>query len=133
MSVPKENKLFVRNEIPNQKFQILSDFKTKFSQGVRFQIKFFTTRQILKQNFYNMPDFVFKKDVSKIRFCTKMCFQKITFWLNLPRKLDEFCNFCALLKSTILTQKISLTSRFLLKILYNVSDFELKFLQRVRF
>ena len=56
MSVPKENKLLVRNEIPNQKFLLLSDFKTKFSQRVRFQIKFLTTCHILNQNFYNMSD-----------------------------------------------------------------------------
>ena len=39
-----------------KKFQDLSDFKTKFLR-VRVQIKFFTTRQILKQNFHNMSDF----------------------------------------------------------------------------
>ena len=40
-----------------EKFQVLSDFKTKFLQLVRFQINFLTTRQILKQKFHNMSDF----------------------------------------------------------------------------
>ena len=71
-----------------KKFRTLSDLKTKFLQSVRFQIKSFTTRQILKQNFHNMTDieikvlqrvrFCFKK-ILKIRFSTKMCIQKITF------------------------------------------------------
>ena len=38
-------------------FQALSDFKTKILQRVRFQIKFFTTRQILKPNFDSVSDF----------------------------------------------------------------------------
>ena len=46
-----------------------------------------------------------------------MCIQKITFWLNLPRKLDEFFAF---LKSTILTQKMFLKSIFLTKNLQRV-------------
>ena len=36
-----------------KKLQLLSDFKTKFLQYVRFQIKFFTKRQILKEKFHN--------------------------------------------------------------------------------
>ena len=73
MSVPKENKLLVRNEYPNQKkFQLLSDFKTKFLQRVRFQIMFFTTRQILKQNFHNVSDFASK--ILRVRFCFKKTF-----------------------------------------------------------
>ena len=36
MSVLKEYKILVKNEIPNQKFQVLSDFKTKYLQRVRF-------------------------------------------------------------------------------------------------
>ena len=34
-------------EIPRQKIQVLSDYKTKILQRVRFWIKIFTTRQIL--------------------------------------------------------------------------------------
>ena len=50
--------MVVEKEIPNQKIQLLSDFKTKFLQRVRFQIKFFfTTLQILKQKFHNVSDF----------------------------------------------------------------------------
>ena len=41
-----------------KKFQALSDFETNFLQRVRLQIKVFTTRQILKQIFHNMSDFV---------------------------------------------------------------------------
>ena len=74
MSVPKENKLLVRNETPNQKIQFLSDFQTKFLQRVRFQIKFFfTARQILKQKFHNMSDFK-SKILQRVRFCfEKFC------------------------------------------------------------
>ena len=43
-----------------KKFLLLSDFKTKFSQRVKFQINFFTTCQVLNQNFYNVSDFVLK-------------------------------------------------------------------------
>ena len=45
-----------------KKFQPLSDFNTKFLQRVTFQINFFTTRQILKQNFHNMSDFESSKN-----------------------------------------------------------------------
>ena len=64
-----------------------------------------------------MSRFLFWKFFFKIRFWTKMCIQKITFWLNLPRKLNEFCIFCAFFNSTILTQKVVLKSRFFNKIL----------------
>ena len=47
MSVPKEFKILMKNEIPNQKKSSL----------VRFQIKFFTTRQIVKQKIHNVSDF----------------------------------------------------------------------------
>ncbi len=69
MSVPKENKLFVRDEIANQKISTLVIFQDKifttcqisnqfFLQRVRFQNKIFTTCQILNQKFYNVSDFV---------------------------------------------------------------------------
>ena len=46
MSVPKEYKMLVENEFPNQNIQVLSDLGTRFLQHVRFKNKFFTTRQI---------------------------------------------------------------------------------------
>ena len=46
MSIPKEYKLLVKIENRNEKFQILSDFKTKVLQRVRFQNKIFTLHQI---------------------------------------------------------------------------------------
>ena len=67
MSVPKQNKLLVRNEIPNQKkfnsSQILnvSVFKSIFLQRVRFQNKILPTCQTLNQKFYNVSDIVLKK------------------------------------------------------------------------
>ena len=68
MSVPKESKSLVKNETTNQKIQLLSDFKTKFLQRVRFQIKFFfTTLQILKQKFHNKSDFK-SKFLQRVRF-----------------------------------------------------------------
>ena len=69
MSVPKDYKMVVKDEIPNQKK--------------------FTTRQISKQTSHNMSGFksktlqrvgfCFKRNILEIRFCTKMCIQKITF------------------------------------------------------
>ena len=92
MSVPKEYKMINKKEIPNQKISTLD----------RFQNKIFTTCQISNQVFYNASDFETKlynvsdfvlKSFLKIRLCTKLGIQKITFSLNLPRKMDEFCNF----------------------------------------
>ena len=62
-----------------------------------------------------------------------MCIQKITFWLNLPRKKDENCNLCAFLKSTIVTQKIFFEKQVFKQKFYNVPDFDIKVLKRVRF
>ena len=73
MSVPKEYKMVIENEILIQKISVLSDFKTKFLQRVRFQITFFTTRQILKQKFQNMSDFN-SKNLQRVRFCFKKFF-----------------------------------------------------------
>ena len=78
--------MVVKNEIPNQKIQALSDFQTKLLQRVRFQIKFFTTRQILKENFHNVSDFE-----SKILQCVRFCFEKFC------RKSD-FAQKCAFKK-----------------------------------
>ena len=50
-----------------KKFQKLSDSNTKFLRGVGFQIKFFTTRHILKQNFTTCQ-ILFQKMFFKIRF-----------------------------------------------------------------
>ena len=44
----------------SKKFQAFSDSKTKNLQRARFRMNFFTTRQILKQNFYNASDFDLK-------------------------------------------------------------------------
>ena len=89
LSVPKEFKLLVENEIPNQKFEGLSDFKTKYLQPVRFQINFFTTRQILKQIFHNVSFFKsevlkrfryrFKRIIQKSDFEQKYAFEKLRF------------------------------------------------------
>ena len=42
-------------------FQVLSDFETIILHRVRYQIKFFTTRQISKLKFHIMSDFVEEK------------------------------------------------------------------------
>ena len=52
-----------------KKLQLLSDL-----QRVRFQIKFFTTRQILKQSFHNVSDFK-SKILQRVRFCFKKLFK----------------------------------------------------------
>ena len=50
-----------------------------------------------------------------------------------PRKMDEFCNFCAFLKNTILTQKLFLKNMFFQQKFYNVSDFKTKVSQHLIF
>ena len=56
-----------------KKIQLLSDFKTKFLQRVRFQIKFFTTRRVLKENFHNISDCK-SKFLQRVIFCFKKTF-----------------------------------------------------------
>ena len=68
-----------------KKFQILSDVETNFSQHVRFQIKFFTTRQILKQNCQNVSGFK-SKILQQVRFCLKILFLKSGFAQNVHSK-----------------------------------------------
>ena len=52
---------------PIKKLQVLSGLKTNFLQFVRVQIKFFTTRQILKQKIFNVSDFELKI-LKRVRF-----------------------------------------------------------------
>ena len=40
MGVPKEYKMVVKNEIPKQKIQVLSEFKTNFFNASDFELKF---------------------------------------------------------------------------------------------
>ena len=49
--------MLVEIETPKQKFQVLSELETKILQRVRLSNKFFTTRQIFQQKFYNASDF----------------------------------------------------------------------------
>ena len=75
-----------------KKFQLLSDFKTKLLQRVRFQIEFFTTRHILKQNFHNVSDFE-SKNLQRVRFCFKKFFKTQILHKNVHSKnhvLTEF-------------------------------------------
>ena len=58
----------------SKNFQVLSDFKTKFVQLFRFQIKFFYARQVSKQNFHNMSYFQ-SKILQRVRFVLNF-FQK---------------------------------------------------------
>ena len=108
-------------------------------------------RQILKKNLF-LNSTILKK----------ICTQKSTFWLNLPRKIRKLCVLREVLKSTISMKKKFLKSMILKKkhflksmifnkkvfvksmvfiffwqilyqLFYNASDLELKILQRVRF
>ena len=63
----------------------------------------------------------------------RKAYSKNHVWLNLPRKTDEVCNFCAFLKSTILTQKNIFKKRVLKQKFYKKWDFEIKKLKHVRF
>ena len=80
----------MRFQIKN--LQLLSDFKTKFLQHVRFQIKFFTTRQILKQNFHNVSDFK-SENLQRVRFCFKKNFENQILNKNVHPKNHVFTEF----------------------------------------
>ena len=62
--------MLVKVAIPNKKTSSFSDFKTKIIQCVRFQIKTFTTRQILKQSFHNVSEFK-SETLRRVRFQIK--------------------------------------------------------------
>ena len=75
-----------------KKIQLLSDFKTKFLQRVRFQIKFFTTRQILKQDFHSVSDFK-SKILQRVRFCFKKLFKNQILHKNVHSKSHVLTEF----------------------------------------
>ena len=89
MSVPKEYKMLVKNEIRIEKFQVLSDFLAIVLQRVSFQIKYFTTRQILKQSFHNVSDFE-PKILQQVRLCSKTFFKKLDFAQKCAFKKSRF-------------------------------------------
>ena len=99
--MPNGYKLLVKSEIPNQKTSSLVRFKTNVLQRVKLKINFFYDASDLQTNFFKHVKF--KKNLRCLRFCfnffsknqilNEVCFQKITFRLNLPRKMDEFCIF----------------------------------------
>ena len=127
MSVPKEYKVLVKNEIPKQNISSLVRFLNKIFTMCQILNDFSTTRQISKTFFKHFRlkkittcQILFRSFFEEIRLWIKMCIQKIKFWLNLPRQMDEFWISCAFLKSTILTQKFFLKSRFWTKILQHV-------------
>ena len=94
-------------QIFNQKFYKASDFELKVLRRVRFQIKIFTTRQILKKNKF-LKSLILKKKLFlrntilkkklflKSTILKKICTQKITFCFILPRKTRRFCVLRAL-------------------------------------
>ena len=65
MSVPKENNLLVKTEIPNH---VLSDFNAKFLKRVRFHIKIFTTCRILYEKTFRKSDLEQNCAFKKSRF-----------------------------------------------------------------
>ena len=68
-----------------KKIQLLSDFKRKLLQRVRFQIIFFTKRHILKQNFHNVSDFN-SKILQRVRFCFEKLFRSQILHKNVHSK-----------------------------------------------
>ena len=72
-----------------KKIQLFSDFKTKFLQRVRFEIRFFTTRQILKQKFHNKSDFK-SKLLQGVRFCFEIICKKSDFARKCSFKKSRF-------------------------------------------
>ena len=87
-----------------KKFPIFHIKKT-FLQRVRFQIKFLTTRQILKQKFHNVSDFL-SKFFFKSGFEQKCAFEKTRCDRIYPVKWTKFSFFGAFLKNMFLAQKI---------------------------
>ena len=74
---------------------------------------FFTTRQVLKQNFHNVSDFD-SKDLQRVKFCFEKLFSKTDF--------EQKCAFK-------MTQKIFFKRQVFQEKFYNLSDFELNFLK----
>ena len=75
---PKKTNYLLEMRFRIKKFQLLSVFKTKFLQRVKFPMSFFTTRQILKQNFQNVSDFK-SRILQRVRVCFKKTFKKADF------------------------------------------------------
>ena len=144
-----------KNQISEKFFYNASDSELKFSQRVRFWIKFFTTRQILSYKFYDASDFgencflksmtlkkklilestILKKKIFlRSRFWKNSCTQKVTFWLILPSRMRKLCVLRAYLKSTILKKKLILKSTFLKRKKFLKSTIlKKKFLQKAWF
>ena len=105
--------MLVKNEIPQQKFQVMSDFELKVLQRVRLRIKSFTTCQTLKKNLvlesilFEEKNIFKKQDFEEKIFFKKQLLEKVSHTkisgrFNLPRKLRKFCVLRTFLKSTIL-------------------------------
>ena len=65
-----------KNQISEKIFYNVSDSELKFLQHVRFRIKIFTTRQILKKYIYKKHDFEEKNVFQKHEFEEKNNFKK---------------------------------------------------------
>ena len=112
-----EAKNFKSCQISEQKIYNLSEYLWLFVQRVRFWIEIFTTRQILKNNFWkawfwkkNSKSTILK---TKIFFKGRFAHKKITFWFKLPSKMRKFCVLRAILKNTILRKMFSLKTMIL--------------------
>ena len=127
---PLSNKLVVGSTLiiiqqESEKMIWKADFGLKFLRRVRFWIKNFTTRQILKKNIILKSMILKKNNFSestilkffwkKSTILKKICSQKITFCFNLPRKMRKFYVLRAYLDSTILKKKEFLKSMILKK------------------
>ena len=90
----------------------MSGFKSKFLQRVRFCFEIFC---------------------KKSDFARKCAFEKSRFDWIYPVKWMNFANFVHFQKSTILTRKTIFEKQVFQQKIYNLSDFDIKILKRVRF
>ena len=90
----------------------------------------FTMRQNLNWSLYNVSYFEFQKTKTWQKL-KENCTQKFTFWIMLPRETDVFAFFVPLGNAWLLKWHFYDAPHFETKY-YNVWDFELNILNRVR-
>ena len=73
--------------------------KNRFLKSTISKKNIFLKRMLLKKNYF-----------WKAGFEKKFCTQKLSFWLNLHRKLRNFCILSAILRSTLSNKKNFLKS-----------------------
>ena len=81
-------KICTTSQVPKQIFWNMSYFYLKKLQSVKFETGF--SQQIR-----------FPKNLKKLKGSNIICVQKVTFWLNILRKIDKVCVFRAVSENRI--------------------------------